>query len=141
MTNLITSPQIIRLQTAMRKHFDSRDERLDFYSPVLIANAAVLRQEPELVKAFLAASKQGYLDTIEDPVAGVEALSAVAPELDRDFLLASQKWVNDYYLSEAGKWGVIAQERWNGFAAWMQEHELLASEIDPNAAYDSSFIG
>lgn len=36
------------------------DERLDYYTPVIIAGNQVLEEKPEMVKKFLAATSRGY---------------------------------------------------------------------------------
>ena len=41
------------------------DERLDYYTPVIIANNDTLENRPELVKSFLAATEKGYKYAIE----------------------------------------------------------------------------
>ena len=42
------------------------DERLDYYTPVIIAGNEVLESDPEMVSAFLRATAKGYADTIAD---------------------------------------------------------------------------
>lgn len=43
------------------------DERLDYYTPVLITNEDMIENHPETVSAFLAATSNGYQDAIADP--------------------------------------------------------------------------
>ena len=46
------------------------DERLDYYTPVIIASDDTLKNKPELVKKFLAATEKGYQYAIENPETG-----------------------------------------------------------------------
>ena len=36
------------------------DERLDYYTPVIITSDAVIEEDPEMVSAFLRATARGY---------------------------------------------------------------------------------
>jgi len=54
----------------------------DWYTPVIIASESLIADDPELVRAFLAATARGYEVAGEDPEASAAALLAGAPELD-----------------------------------------------------------
>lgn len=116
------------------------DERLDFYSPVLISSDDLINSEPDLVKKFLRASRRGFLDAIADADAAVKVLIEAAPELDPDLLKASQEWLNRENEKSAEAWGAMTAERWENFALWMKEHNLLENDIDVKAAYTTDFL-
>lgn len=50
------------------------DSRLDYYTPVIIANNDTLENKPEMVKKFLAATEKGYEYAIENPDESAEIL-------------------------------------------------------------------
>lgn len=116
------------------------DERLDFYSPLIITNEKTIEENPDLVRRFLRATAKGYTLAISDPEAAVESLMKVAPELDRKLVAESQKYLNQRYMSDAPRWGDMKSRVWEGFAAWMEEHGLLNHRIDPADAFDTSFL-
>lgn len=116
------------------------DERLDFYSPVLITSDALIEREPELVRKFLRATQRGYLDAIADAEAAVEVLMKAAPELDPDLLGASQEWLNQESEKSTELWGSMTPERWESFALWMSENDLFEKEIDVKSAYTTDFL-
>lgn len=116
------------------------DERLDFYSPVLITSDELIETEPEVVSKFLRATRRGYLDAIADADAAVDALLTAAPELDPDLLRASQEWLNKESEKSGEAWGSITPERWASFAQWMSENDLLEEEIDVDSAYSTDFL-
>lgn len=116
------------------------DPRIDFYSPVLIAGEKVLEEDPELVRAFLRAAKKGYEKAIADPDVAVQALLANAKELDPTLLEKSQLYLNEKYIDDAKSWGEMKPEVWANFGEWMQENELLDSEIPVEDAYTNEFL-
>ncbi len=116
------------------------DERLDFYSPVLITSDELIESDHELVERFLRATRRGYLDAIADADAAVAALMKAAPELDPVLLLASQEWLNNESEKSSEAWGSMLAERWENFALWMSENNLLEEDLDVNAAYSNEFL-
>jgi ABC-type nitrate/sulfonate/bicarbonate transport system substrate-binding protein len=103
--------------------------RFDFYSPVLATNSDYAAKNPETVKQFLRAVKKGYDFAIENPTEAAEILLKHAPELDRDLVLASQKYLAARYRDENLPWGRFDGERWNSFYGWMFEQGLLERDI------------
>ncbi len=67
----------------------------------MIASEATIKEKPRLVQGFLRASIRGWREALRDPKAGVDAVMAVAPTLDR----AAQ----EFMLTEAGKLMVAGQ--------------------------------
>ena len=43
------------------------DERLDYYTPVIITSDEVIESDPDMIKAFLRATKKGYEDAWQIP--------------------------------------------------------------------------
>lgn len=69
------------------------DERLDYYTPVIITSDAVIDSDPEMVKAFLRATAKGYADVIADPDAAAEVLYDHASDYDLEMLKKSQEYL------------------------------------------------
>lgn len=57
------------------------DNGLDLYGNTIIVREAVLKENPEMVKAFLAAYLKGMQDVIKDPNAGLESVMAAGDKL------------------------------------------------------------
>jgi ABC-type nitrate/sulfonate/bicarbonate transport system substrate-binding protein len=75
----------------MADHFDCIP---DYYTPILIASEETLAERPALVRSFLRAVARGYAFAAERPDLAAEILLAAAPELDREVVRASQRWVS-----------------------------------------------
>ena len=46
-----------------------------------------------------------------------------------ELVTESQKWLSEYYISDAPCWGYIDEERWNGFYGWLFENELISKDL------------
>ena len=101
----------------------------DFYTPVLAVNNAWAAKNPETARKFLKAASRGYLFAIENPDEAAEILLKYSPELDRDLVVRSQRYLASRYQGDAPRWGEIDPVRWNRFYRWMYNNGLM--EIDP----------
>jgi len=115
-------------------------EKLDYYTPVVVTNETLIAEEPELVEKFVRATSKGYTYAAEHPEESAEALLAAVPELDRELVVASQKWLSAKYIDDAAKWGVQKLEVWENYASWMAEHGVMEGEFDAAKAFTNDFI-
>ncbi|MBS4537266.1 ABC transporter substrate-binding protein [Clostridium sp. D2Q-11] len=116
------------------------DENLDFYTPAIIAKESILEGDPELVKDFLAATTKGYEFAIENPEDAVESLLADNSEIDREIAIESQKYLASEYQADAARWGEMRLEKWENYANWMYERELIEKELYAEEAFTNEFL-
>ena len=98
------------------------------------------RSFPETAKKFLSAAKKGYEDAIKDPEGAAEILCKAAPELDKELVVNSQKYMKDQYKAEVDQWGYIDPERWNAFYNWLNKNKLVESEIPENTGFTNDYL-
>jgi len=115
-------------------------KELDYYTPVLIASEKTIDGQPELVKAFLRATARGYRFAIDQPEEAGALLADAEPDLDRELVIASQKWVSPKYKDDAPRWGEQKLDVWRDFAAWMNKYDILIKAFDPEAAFTNAFL-
>ncbi|SMB90726.1 ABC-type nitrate/sulfonate/bicarbonate transport system, substrate-binding protein [Desulfonispora thiosulfatigenes DSM 11270] len=113
---------------------------LDFYTPVIIINEDLEKENPALIKKFLKATSKGYEYAINNPEEAANILVAKVPELDKDLVIASQKYLSEKYQGDADKWGIMEEGRWENYAKWMFEQKLIAKEIDSSKAFTNEFL-
>lgn len=125
-------------------YFKDLDATFDYYTPILIANNAFLKTNPDDVKAFLAATKKGYEYAIENPEKAAQILidsdetkSLVGSE---ELVLASQKWLANEYKSDVPQWGYINPVRWDSFYAWLYEEKLIEKEIPAGTGFTNDYL-
>lgn len=116
------------------------DERLDYYTPVIIASNAVLEEDPEMTKAFLAATAKGYADAIEDPKAGAATLLKYAPVYDLEMLEKSQEYLADKYMEGTQQWGSMKDEVWNNYSEFLQEYGVIEKAPGAEICYTNEFL-
>ncbi|MGI5911054.1 MAG: ABC transporter substrate-binding protein [Syntrophomonadaceae bacterium] len=116
------------------------NEALDFYTPVIIANEQKLKDEPELVKKFLKACSKGYEFSINNPEEAGEILINNVPDLDKDLVMASQRYLADEYQADAPRWGEMKREVWEKYANFMFDNNLIEENIDPDQAFTNDFL-
>lgn len=105
-------------------YFKDINPVFDYYNPVIITNDDYLAENPDTVKAFLDACRQGYEYAIANPEDAANILVEQVPELDKDIVTASQIWLADQYKAEVEQWGYIDQTRWDAFYTWLAENDL-----------------
>ena len=117
------------------------DERLDYYTPVVITNNDMIENDPETVKAFMQATKKGYEYAIENPDKAAEILHDVAlPDTDLEFLKKSQAYLSEQYSLGSDTWGIMKDEVWDNYTDFMYEYGLIDHTIEAKEQYTNDFI-
>lgn len=115
-------------------------EKLDYYTPVLISNEEMIKNDPETVAAFTKAASQGYQFAIEQPEQAADILIEAVPDLDAELVKASQQWLSPKYQDDASRWGEQKPEVWLDYATWMLDNGLLEKELEVDQAYTNEFL-
>lgn len=123
--------------------FVPEDFGVTFPRDTVITSEQTARDKPELVQGFLRASMRGWRAALRDPKAGVDAVMAVAPTLNRPH--------QEFMLEEAGKLMVAGQAAQQGLF-WIDRdavksahdfllrYEVIKQPVDLAAAYDRRFL-
>lgn len=115
-------------------------QALDFYTPVIIASEKQLKENPDIVKKFIQATSQGYIYAINHPDQAAELLLKAVPELNREMVLASQKYLAAEYQSDAPRWGQMKSAVWKSYADFMFDNQLIEKNINPDQAFTNQFL-
>lgn len=124
-----------------RDYFNFKDINpvFDYYTPIIVTSDRLIEEKPETVERFMRAAAKGYEFAAEHPEEAAEILQKYAPELDRDILVASQQWLADQYFEEGQAWGLIDDDRWNGFYSWLWDNQLIEKEIPAGKGFTNDF--
>ncbi len=112
----------------------------DWYTPLLATSQQLIDDDPELVKAFTAATAKGFEDARTDAKAAAAALLQGAPELDKELVERSAAYLADRYADKGQPWGVQDQKVWTTFAAFLSGGGLLAADVDATKAFTNTFL-
>lgn len=116
------------------------DERLDYYTPVIVTNETMINEKPDVVRAFLAATSQGYMDAIADPDGSAEILQKYAPDYDLEMLKISQNYLAEKYMEDAERWGEMKDSVWDNYTGFMVEYGVIDTEIPASELYTNEFL-
>jgi ABC-type nitrate/sulfonate/bicarbonate transport system substrate-binding protein len=120
--------------------FGEVTEALDFYTPILVASDAFLKDSPDAAKAFLRATEKGYEYCMAKPEESAEILLEAAPELDADLVKASQIFLAGEYLGNEPKWGRIDPQRWAAFYDWAYENGVFTEKLS-DKGFTNEYFG
>lgn len=124
--------------------FKDLNPTFDYYTPILIANNDLIKNDPETVKAFLSATKKGYEYAIENPDEAAQILidgdDTGSLKGSEELVKASQKYMVDQYIADAPKWGYIDPARWNAFYNWLGEEKIVEEKIPENTGFTNDYL-
>ena len=120
--------------------FADIDPVFDYYTPVIVAGNDFLEKNPETAKAFLSALSKGYEFAIENPEEAADILCKAAPELDKELVVASQKYLADQYKADAPYWGYLDAQRWNNFYQWVNDNGLLEGNVMLDKGFTNDYL-
>lgn len=116
------------------------DDRLDYYTPVIIANTDTLSRRPEMVRKFLRATERGYLYAIEHPQESAEILHKYAPDYSLEMLTMSQEFLSGKYMEDTEVWGSMSDETWDNYTDFMVEYGVIDEAISAADCYTNEFL-
>lgn len=112
----------------------------DQYTLVFVSSEQTIRNKPEVLQKFLAATQRGYEASVVAPADAIAALLAAAPDLDPTLVAGSMDRLNPYFIADAPHWGWQDPDRWTTYANWMAENGLIAKPIDGSKAFTNDFL-
>ncbi|NLM10122.1 MAG: ABC transporter substrate-binding protein [Clostridiaceae bacterium] len=115
-------------------------EVFDYYTPVIITSEKMIDENRELVQKFMKAVERGYKFCIENPEEAAEILLKNVPELDRELVIESQKYLAEKYQDDAEYWGLQKQEVWERYMQWLFENGFIAEQVDVTKAFTNEFL-
>lgn len=115
-------------------------EIFDYYTPVIITSEELIKENRELVSRFMKAVEKGYRFAIEKPEEAAEILLTNVPELDKELVVESQKYLAGKYQDDAEYWGMQKHEVWERYMLWLYENGFIKDKIDVSKAFTNEFL-
>lgn len=115
-------------------------EVFDYYTPVMITSEKNISENRSMVEQFMRAVEKGYQFIIKNPDAAAEILMDHAPELDRNLVMESQRFLASKYQDDAPYWGMQKQEVWERYMNWLYENEFITEKVDVARAFTNEFL-
>ncbi|MBR3397170.1 MAG: ABC transporter substrate-binding protein [Lachnospiraceae bacterium] len=115
-------------------------EAFDYYTPIIVANTDAAAADPDMVKAFTAATAKGYEYAIEHPDEAAELLLKAEDGLDEYIVTEGQRYLSERYAEDAPRWGWQEEAVWQRFADFLEENDLIENEADVNRAFTTEYL-
>lgn len=116
------------------------DERLDFYTPVLITSDRLIDEDPQRIRRFMEATEKGYEFAIENPEESAKILHSYAPGYDLELLTKSQIYLSGKYKEDAEYCGWMKDEVWDRYTQFMEEYGIIPERIPAKECYTNDFL-
>ncbi|MEY8338778.1 ABC transporter substrate-binding protein [Lachnospiraceae bacterium 62-35] len=116
------------------------DERLDYYTPVIITSNQVISEKPDMVRSFLAATEKGYRYAAENPEESAEILNQYAPDYSMDMLKMSQEYLSGKYVEDNEDWGIMKDSVWDNYTEFLKEYGVIDKTIPASQCYTNEFL-
>ena len=94
----------------------------DYYTPVLISSPVEIKQHPDLLKKFMAATVKGYQYAIDHPQEAAQILISTTPKdtfPDTKFVAKSQEFLSAHYVDKGRQWGLQDKKAWLEYPQFM----------------------
>jgi putative hydroxymethylpyrimidine transport system substrate-binding protein len=125
-------PRIIRIEDAGVPPYDEL---------VLVANEDALERDEGKLRGFIGALSRGTEELRENPDRALDGLLETNPDLDPRLQRAVVKVTLPYFLPPRGRpFGFQDPARWERFATWMRENELLENTPDAGDAHTNELL-
>ena len=141
---VFSEPVVARRMGADARSLMVADTGFNPYASALIASEATVRDHPDLVAAVVAASRQGWAQYLETPLATNQHIHTLNPEMDMAILAAGVDLSQDLVLDAvAGQHGIghMSHRRWARLLEQMVEAGVVeAGQVAVDECYTVSFL-
>jgi ABC-type nitrate/sulfonate/bicarbonate transport system substrate-binding protein len=107
---------------------------------ILCATGSSLRAHPGLARSVVRALTAGYNQVLADPAAGVHALTAQVPGLDRSLQAAELQALLPAFHEPGGHVGALDPARLRAWAGWEARFGIVSRRPDVAAMFDRAFL-
>jgi ABC-type nitrate/sulfonate/bicarbonate transport system substrate-binding protein len=123
----------------------------DYYTPVIVTNDSMIKQQPDVIKRFMKATAEGYTYAIQHPKEAADLLIQGAPKGsfdDKQFIYDSQNYLSPRYAQDAKCWGYQTLDKWTNYPRFMYNHGAILdangnpvkTEPDYASAFTNQFL-
>ncbi|MDQ2884953.1 MAG: ABC transporter substrate-binding protein [Chloroflexota bacterium] len=121
----------------------------DYYTPTIVAGPNEIKQKPDLLRKFMAATSQGYefarTHAQESAQILIDQNKGAFP--DTGLVFASQNYLSPRYADAGRKWGLQDAAAWHGYPEFILSTGAVLDasgkpikSINPDALYTNQFL-
>jgi NitT/TauT family transport system substrate-binding protein len=141
-----SEPVILKTQGKDVGYLVNADSGFDPYQNAMVCLEKTIKDQPDLVQAYVTASLQGWMDYVKEPQPILEYIkSEYAKELDLTTEPLTFAAERDGFYTGKGGWdpkvmGTMTEQRFKDLHDLMRSVNVLTKDVDYKAALDASFI-
>ncbi|HLB16729.1 MAG TPA: ABC transporter substrate-binding protein [Burkholderiales bacterium] len=115
------------------------------YATTIDVTEKTIRERPEIVRAFVRATSEGWKAYLQDPTKAHAAIKQANPQMDPDLMAFShqemkRRGILDSGDAAGGKIGIMTDARWEQFTKEMQAAGALPANLEWRKAYTLQFV-
>jgi ABC-type nitrate/sulfonate/bicarbonate transport system substrate-binding protein len=107
---------------------------------VAFTTQKLIRQDPKLVRAFVAATVHGYEDTLHDPQRSLDDLLQLNPSIEPKLALASLDAYLPIYDPGGVPYGTLVPAKIAALSSWLLANHLIAHAVSPQRFATNRFL-
>jgi ABC-type nitrate/sulfonate/bicarbonate transport system substrate-binding protein len=112
----------------------------DYPGLVAFTTRRLIRQDPKLVRAFVAATVHGYEDTLRDPGRSLHDLLKLSPAIERKLAQASLAAYLPIYDAGGVPDGTLVPAKIAALSSWLLRNHLIAHAVSPQRFGTNEFL-
>jgi putative hydroxymethylpyrimidine transport system substrate-binding protein len=116
----------------------------DYYELVIVTGRAFAAAHPEVVRAFLAATSEGYRAAMAHPAAAASDLIRLNPKAglskQQAVIAQSVELLAPTMRDPRGSWGWESPARWQAYATWMAAHQVLKAPLNTRSLMTNAYL-
>jgi len=119
------------------------DYGVNTYGLTLASNPDFMRQKPDVVKAFMRATKRSVAETTKNPASAIAAVNAAVAEVDAKREAKVLDHTIPYWTSketETGGFGWQTAERWQGSIDVARKLGLIETSLKPDDVFANDYL-
>jgi len=132
--------QIDKVKTDELAFADHTDCIPDWYTPLLATSDRMEAKRGDDLKAFMSATSRGYRESMAHPAVAVDALMKAAPDLDRDLVTRSARYLSTRYTDASTPWGQQRAQVWTSFARFLADAGIVKEKVDVSDAWTNRYL-
>ena len=143
-----SEPLVIQREAKFKpKLFLLADSGYLTYGSLVLAQRAWVDQKPDIVRAFVDASVEGWQDYLDgDSAPGDALIKQGNPDMTDDILAYARSKMKEYGIVDSGDTktlgiGAMTDARWSNFFKLVAAEGLYPADLDYRKAYTLDFIG
>jgi NitT/TauT family transport system substrate-binding protein len=128
-------------QGAQLDNYRFADYGVPTVSTSIFANEQFLKDNPDLVKKFIAASLKGWSFALDHPAQAVKDLKQVFPEVNDKLAASELEAITPLFCSGGAKYiGKAEDSQWVKTQDLLSEVKLLPAGVDPKSYYSNDYL-